>query len=256
MRLNFLNFYAKKKTAKIVEEPVKIPEQTAHPQQMAHPLMHYPIFLNSLPKSGTHLLSKAVMGIPNIAHSGYHLDRKTIAQFVDEGVDYPFEGRDDMHIPRDFPWIEKLLQAVQPGQYITSHMLYNPPMYNLLKNMNFKIILMMRDPRDVVVSWADFMKKEETHLLFPFLSQKDLDFRITIGIRGATKEITGIIRQPSISELIIGHFEWVTQPGPFLVKVEDLGHFEWVTRAGTFLVKFEDLIGEKGEETKRIKELY
>jgi len=200
--------------------------------KLIYPTMQYPIFFNSIPKSGTHLLSKAMMGLPNISHSGYHLERKMIAKFVDEGVDYPLEGREDIHIPNDLPWIERLLNMIQPGQYITSHMYYNPPMHNLLKKRNFKPIIMLRDPRDVVLSWANYVQKEETHLLFPYFSQKDFDFCVICGIKGIDKETTGTRRQPPISELIQRHYRWVTE-------------------AGAFLVRFEDVIGERGGGSKQ-----
>jgi sulfotransferase 6B1 len=196
--------------------------------------MKYPIFLNSLPKSGTHLLAKALTGFPGIEHSGSHLERKQVAKFVDKGVDFPVEGREDLHIPNDCKWIERLLQSIKPGRFITSHMFYNVPIHDLLGKMSFKIILAVRDPRDVVVSWADFMVKEKTHLLFPFFRDTDFDFRIVCGIQGIGGEETGTRRQPPISELIMRHLKWETE-------------------AGAFLVRFEDLIGEQGGGSREIQ---
>lgn len=192
----------------------------------------YPIFFNSLPKSGTHLLSKALEGLPGINHSGSHLERKKIAEFVDPEVDYPTVGREDIHIPDDLKAIERLLKTIKTGEYLTSHMVFNPPMHELLIKMNFKTLLLLRDPRDVVLSWANFIAKEESHLLYPFFKNKSLDYRITSGIRGIEKEITGTRRQPPIEELIRRHSKWKTD-------------------GDAFLVKFEDLIGEKGGGSKR-----
>jgi sulfotransferase 6B1 len=197
--------------------------------------MKHPIFFNSMPKSGTHLLAKALMGLSGIEHSGAHLERKMVAKFVDEGVDYPVEGREDLHIPNDLVWIERLLKTIKPGQFITSHMFYNVPMHQLLKKLDFKILMLLRDPRDVVLSWVDFIAKEQTHLLFPFFSDKDFNFRLIAGIKGVGSDVTGTRRQPPIAELITKHLKWHTD-------------------GDGFLVRFEDLIGEKGGGSREIQQ--
>lgn len=194
----------------------------------------YPIFFNSLPKSGTHLLSKALTGLPGIEHSGYHIERRMIAKFVDPDIDYPLEGREDLHIPRDLPWIERLLAEIKPGQFVTSHMYYNKPMFNVLNKMRFKSILMLRDPRDVVLSWANYVSKEKTHLLYPFFCEKEMEFTISCGIQGVSKEETGTRRQAPISELINRHYRWISE-------------------GGAFLARFEDLIGERGGGSKKLQ---
>jgi len=197
--------------------------------------MKYSIFLDSLPKSGTHLLAKALSGMPGIDHSGKHMDRKTIAEFVDKNVSFPLEGREDINIERDFQWIERLLKSISSGHFLTVHLNYHPKVHNALEQMNYKVLLMMRDPRDVVLSWADFMTKEESHLLYPFFRHTDLDYRIKCGIQGVGSDITKTRRQPSIVELISGHMKWKT-----------LG--------GAFLVQFEQLIGEKGGGSREVQQ--
>lgn len=197
--------------------------------------MPYPVFLDSLPKSGTHLLAKALTGLPGIDHSGRHMDRKTIAEFVDRDVEFPLEGREDINIQTDFPWIERLFRSIPPGRFLTAHLNFHPNVHAALVRMNFKILLMMRDPRDVVVSWADYIAKEENHLLYPFFSGTDPDYRISCGIQGVSGEVTRTRRQPAIAELISGHTKWKTQ-------------------GGAFLVRFEELIGEKGGGSREVQQ--
>jgi hypothetical protein len=189
--------------------------------------MQYPVFLDSVPKSGTHLLAKALLGFPGVAHSGKHMDRKTIAEFVDKDVAYPTKGREDINIQSDFPWIKRLFQSIPAGQFLTAHLPYHPAIHETLERMNFKILVMMRDPRDVVLSWADYIAKEKNHLLNPFFKDTDRDYRIICGIKGVSSEITKTRRQPPIADLINGHMRWKT-------------------RGGAFLVQFEQLVGEKG----------
>ncbi|MBC2714659.1 MAG: sulfotransferase domain-containing protein [Desulfobacteraceae bacterium] len=193
--------------------------------------MNYPIFVDSLPKSGTHLLARALTMLPGIAHSGTHLERRSIARFVDPDIDYPVEGREDIDIQNDIVWIERLLASIPSGQFLTAHMNYHPKTHAALKSLNYKILVAIRDPRDVVLSWAEFIAKEETHLLYPFFKDTDLDYRITCGIQGVTSEITKTRPQPSIARLV----NW---------------HLKWKTQANAFVVLFENLVGEKGGSTR------
>lgn len=189
--------------------------------------MKHPIFLNSIPKSGTHLLSKALTDVPGIAHSGMHLERKSIAKFVDQGVDFPVKGREDINLVTDMPWIERLLMTIRPGQFITAHVKYHKSLQDALEKMRFKKLLMVRDPRDIVVSWADYIAKAKDHLLYPYFEQTDIEYRISCGIKGIGSAITKTRRQPAISELI----SW---------------YLKWKTDGGALLVRFEQVIGEQG----------
>ena len=195
----------------------------------------FPIFLDSLPKSGTHLLAKALTGLPGVDPSGRHMDRKTIAEFVDKGVLFPLKGREDINIQDDFQWIKRLLKSIPSGRFLTAHLNYHPGIHNVLIGMKYKILLMMRDPRDVVLSWADYIAKEQNHLLYPFFRGTDPDYRIKCGILGVGSDVTKTRRQPSITELISGHMKWKTM-------------------GGAFLVQFEQLIGEKGGGSRAVQQ--
>lgn len=197
--------------------------------------MKYPIFLDSLPKSGTHLLAKALTGLPGVDHSGKHMDRKTISEFVDKGVAFPTKGREDINIQADFQLIERLLKSIPPGRFLTAHLNYHPKVHDALIQMKYKVLLMVRDPRDVVLSWADYIAKEKNHLLYSFFCRTDLDYRIRCGIRGVGSDVTKTRRQPSILELISGHMKWKTQ-------------------GCAFLVQFEQLIGEKGGGSREVQQ--
>ena len=59
-----------------------------------------PVFVDSIPKAGTHLLSKTLENMPGIEHCGLHLERKTIASYVDPGVSFPLQGREDIDADR------------------------------------------------------------------------------------------------------------------------------------------------------------
>lgn len=189
--------------------------------------LNVPVFVDSIPKAGTHLLSKALNRLPGIVNCGMHLERKTIARFVDAGVSFPVEGREDIDADRDLKWIERFLNTISPGTYLTTHFAYHKKIHEILNRLDFKIIVLMRDPRDIVLSWSDYMATAKHHLLYQYFSNKEPAYRIMCGIVGESKDRTGTRRQPSISELI----HW---------------HFEWIKSAGAHMVRFEDLVGEQG----------
>ena len=69
-------------------------------------------------------------------------------------------------------------QSIPAGQFLTAHLPYHPAIHETLERMNFKILVMMRDPRDVVLSWADYIAKEKKS------SFKSVFLRIRIVITG------------------------------------------------------------------------
>lgn len=99
--------------------------------------MHYPaLFLNSVPKSGTHLMKQIIQGIPEMAlnpnefYEGYREDY-------------------DVHYGK--------LQKVQPGEFVTGHVYYSSQWSDMLKELKFKHIFLKRDLRDIVVSYTYFI---------------------------------------------------------------------------------------------------
>ena len=179
-----------------------------------------PIFVFSIPKAGTHLVTKALSGLPGIQHGGKHFARSLRIDSFDRGADLPLTGTTDRAL--DLPWMRRFFASIKPNTFVTTHTVFDEMLQGLLRELGYKIIVVERDPRDIVVSWADFVPRVPDHLLNPFVSGLSADERIACGIRGAERITTGTRRQPSITELIERHMAWRRLPGVLVVRFEDL----------------------------------
>jgi len=163
------------------------------------------VFANSLPKSGTNLTKRMLGLLPAMsAWLTYHLEY-------------------DKH------W-ESRLRRVAPGQIVTAHFKYCPEIAKTLTELDFKVLLTVRDPRDVAVSNAYYITyMDRSHRLHPYFRALPSDEeRIAASIRGIeAQELPDGKHSKSIGE----HVE---------------GYLSWADHDRCMLVRFEDLIGESG----------
>lgn len=87
------------------------------------------VLVNTIPKSGSHLLVRCLEMFPNLRYCRRHVHRRMT---IEE--------------------IEDILRRVDPGYFATGHLTFTPERFRLLTNLGFSILLMIRDPRDVAVS--------------------------------------------------------------------------------------------------------
>jgi len=190
------------------------------------------VFVNSLPKAGTNLLAKLIELI------GYKYDNLGIASTLLLGKYYflrkiirgtifhknPIIVGLDLPIGINPKWLNKKLERVEIGEYITGHTNYSDHLYYLLSKNDFKIILVIRDPRDVLVSYAYYVAKTKTHFIYDFYSKLKHEDRLMFTITGG-----------KANDLYIESF------GTMLRKLNG-----WFTKNNVLIVKFENLIGPKG----------
>jgi hypothetical protein len=109
-------------------------------------------FMNSMPKSGTHLLKNMLKGLPYVNH------------------DYRYEMYEGY--PVQYPDHLAKLRELRSGEFGAGHIYFSPGWANLLKQLNMKQLFMIRDPRDIVVSYAHFIvEKYPQHELYHHLQQ-------------------------------------------------------------------------------------
>jgi hypothetical protein len=112
-----------------------------------------PCLINSLPKSGTHLVRKIVGMLPGMVHAGIGFARPAGVQ----GSGIPTSGTSvPLGVNSPF-WIglnefRERLQQLGPGTYATGHLPFAPETVRLLDQNGIKMVLILRDPRDVAVS--------------------------------------------------------------------------------------------------------
>lgn len=118
-----------------------------------------PLLITTVPKSGTHLLSKAIKLMTG---------------------QQAFWGKD---VDTVNPWE---LNSIYDNQFYLLHAICTPYNYDLIKYRNFKVILMIRDPRDVLISWAHWLKESpgnkgfyECHTLSDLISCLIKNYRLS-----------------------------------------------------------------------------
>ncbi|MEL7356064.1 MAG: sulfotransferase domain-containing protein [Cyanobacteria bacterium J06560_6] len=179
------------------------------------------IVCNSYPKSGTHLLYQILYGMPEAKKWDDIISVQALC-----GV---------MNTANHIRW--KLCSAPN-GSIVRSHLMHTPEVLNILSEHNCKLLFIYRDLRDVAVSHARWVIKEE-RIFLNKVYKKQPDFS-----QHLMNSITGVpLGSPFGSNL--------SQPN----IGDDFRRWQgWLQHPETLAVKFEALVGERGggSEEKRL----
>jgi Sulfotransferase domain len=106
------------------------------------------VICNAAPKSGTYLLVELVKALGCHVDVGYHTYSSSISKVhADGSFDY------ERAVPAPL-WAS----ALQPGYLCASHTEYCPYLEQyFLTRKEHKMLFIVRDPRDIVISWVDFV---------------------------------------------------------------------------------------------------
>lgn len=195
------------------------------------------VIINSLPKSGTHLLGRLVdllgfveqkSGLTgNILRETHRnpilniTKRKRRAKGQEDGLWIDLDIKSNLVAKT---WLRKLLRRIPDGGYICGHLPYTEELSEFLRIHGFQIVHITRDPRDVLVSYINFQRNKEK---FPFHSEfKSIPDNSCIMrvLEGGQKN--GIVAAPLKDRL-----------------ANSIG---WLSDKGVVALKFEQLIGHKG----------
>ena len=175
------------------------------------------VILNSLPKSGTHLLESLFLQMPLMRHSG----RKTLRIETQN----PIRRR------------LKTIASLKKGQFLLGHLQYDESILQTTNARDIKIIHLIRDPRDVLISHLNYVERMDvTQKSHKFISQFDN-------------------RKDKLKAMMKGK-EGVLEPFPVV-----LNKFQpWVDQNDVLCIKFEDLIGANGggsnqKQTEAVKRI-
>lgn len=183
------------------------------------------VLLNGPGKSGTHLLNDCLSLMPKMMFSGRHF---ALSEFV-IGLDglngaefFPSEPPAALDEPR----LRTFLERCPQGMFVSAHAKFHPVLQAMLEELQFKQILLLRDPRDIVVSHTLFVKQEVWHYHHKFYNEnlRDDKERIMATIKG---------------------FEWDDYSRASIREVFD-GFVAWLGKPHTLAVRFEDLVGSRG----------
>jgi sulfotransferase 6B1 len=129
----------------------------------------------------------------------------------------------------DEPRLRRFLGGCPQGMFVTAHATFHPVLRDLVKELQFKQIILLRDPRDAVVSSMFFTKREpwlQHHKYYTEALESDEE-RIMATIRGFGPDVATDHPRASIRERFEGYIPWLDDPS-------------------TLVVRFEDLIGQRG----------
>lgn len=173
------------------------------------------VFLNSVPKAGTHLLMELVKNLPRMMYSGRH---RALRDFSTE------PGSPPEHIPAiDLDAFGRDLGRVRNGQFMTAHFPYRRDVEQMLEGRGFSSLLMIRDPRDVAVSHTFYVTGTERHWLHRRFTEtlRTPDERLMATITGfPDDEISN--GQESIGRLFEQYLGWLTRPNVLVCRFESL----------------------------------
>lgn len=207
------------------------------------------IFINSMPKSGTHLLIKAVelLGYQSFRNNffkklmiktGFYMPCALIYEEVNRNVPFRImrrfkKDRESIKIgvmsPVEVPYAvcKRWLGRINDGFYIAGQP-YSELFEKVLDELRLKHILIVRDPRDVIISMAHYMARED-HKVSRCFIQMSFAERIKFLIEGGKLQI-------SVKEerAFLG----------FRDAYESI--VEWKRKNKALIVRFEDMVGSKG----------
>ena len=190
------------------------------------------VFANGIWKSGNHLLVKilqqlsiadAKLGIAASLMNGRgYIARQIIrgAWFDPDPVMVGLEKATNISTI----WLSRRLSKMS-GVYVGGHAAYSERLLSLLEANNFKSIQIVRDPRDIVVSFAYWIETRPDFFLYPYFAPLSVEARMRLLIEGSVDTSVPV---DSIATVMDRSYGWLTNAGKVLV------------------VRFEDLVGEKG----------
>lgn len=114
----------------------------------------YAVICNSVPKSGTYLLTEMLKATGLWAGLGHHAYTRGLSRVRSDGV---------LETERKIPALQ-WLNALPNGYSCPAHVEYSPYIEDyLLSSPRHKMLFIIRDPRDLVISWVDFVYNSEAY---------------------------------------------------------------------------------------------
>ena len=189
-------------------------------------MMASPVFLSSIPKSGTNLLQK-LLELAGISWSG-----KSVGgafgryELIKRLVRGPRPGETPILVGLEMDavvsptWVRRLL--ADPGGYVTSHAAYSEALHSLLLENGYRILFMVRHPAAILLSWANYIAEpgyywEEAREYFSRLPLEERAKRMLHGVW-----IRDGMYYHSFREVLVRALQWVGKERVHVVRYEDL----------------------------------
>ncbi|MCH2049458.1 MAG: sulfotransferase domain-containing protein [Trichodesmium sp. ALOHA_ZT_67] len=204
------------------------------------------VLINSLPKSGTHLLAKAIeiFGYEEHFSTSSKLEgsefktpiflnrREVIKGLKKENITPNTEeistkisigALTNLYVETSI--LKHWLDAIKPGKYILGHIPKTPLLNPLLGEINYHHIFIIRDPRAVVASSIPFFldtgKMPANHFLEADIKSMSSTERVNFILAGGFAKNAGV-EIKSFAEVYRSMLAWRNEPGCLFLRFEDL----------------------------------
>lgn len=171
------------------------------------------VLANSMPKSGTHLLTSLLESLPKMRFAG---------QWVS------YLGQDAVGEREEYEHFIRRLRLLRDSHYIGSHLTYDPAVERALSDAGVHMITVVRDPRSQVLSWAHYLLTTRHVPGRNWVTDRypDMDALLPLLVRGTG--VPGVYPYlPDVGERFRRYSAW---------SESDIG----------IEVRFEDLVGARG----------
>ncbi len=175
------------------------------------------VLVNSLPKAGTHLVTRLFDEHPGIDNAYVHLRNERFGGGLAGGEFRP-----------DLARLSALVSTVPEGHFFTAHMPYSTGVSGLLAEQGIRIINVIRDPRDLLLSRLRYVVGLKRHYLHPFIT------RVEGGDRARLLALLAGCEDADAEARFT----------PYPVLLDRFAG--WRTDTNVMTVKFEQLVGERG----------
>ncbi|MFO0972714.1 MAG: hypothetical protein U1A27_04635 [Phycisphaerae bacterium] len=184
----------------------------------------------SVPKAGTNLLEAMLRAVPGLRVIDVLIPpdqwqaEKSYAAEPSDGPRVPV----DVDLPHLVPLatIDALFARLSPGEsFKCSHVMFSAPMGELVARHGLRTILMLRDPRDVVVSQVHYTLREPGNPLHHYFANGLATFeeRLSACITGTPGRIMGsAFQHVSIAQRFAAVRGWMAQPYNLTLRFRDL----------------------------------
>ena len=167
-----------------------------------------PVFINSLPKSGTHLVTKIMEALPQEKYAGW--------------INW---GDNDFYSPQKKQQLISDFTSLPRGCYLVGHVIANQQIFDILKEKDYRSVIIIRDPRDRVISLMHHALNVPEYRFHDFFkSLKSDKEKLRYSIKGVEAKFSNNENAPldPIDKIYESYLDWFDQPFNLVVKYEDL----------------------------------
>lgn len=190
------------------------------------------ILVNSLPKSGTHLLGKLLICLgfsewePGLTGDLLRETHRNPYRNLKKRARRPRAGEQSYAIDLDIEnnraskrWLSRYLNRIPEGHFLTGHLPYSYDLSAFLQIHGYRVIQIMRDPRDVLISYINFQKNWKNNPFYDNYREMSLSACVERVMHGSSEK--GVVTKP-LNERIESAIGWTNDERVCSVRFECL----------------------------------